>query len=65
MLSYTRSVITVNAWQTPWPMQLTVNGKTISGNAGEWLVIPPNNAEPYFMSDIEFEKQFAVVAPAG
>jgi len=58
MQEYTRTVQTVTAWQTPWPMTITVNGKAIVGNAGDWLVIPPNNADPYFMGDIQFTQQF-------
>ena len=64
MQQYTRSVQTVEALQTPWPMQITVNGKVIAGNAGEWLVIPSGGKDQFFMSDIDFEAQFTAVVQA-
>ncbi len=63
MQQYTRSVQTVEAFQARWPMTITVNGKVLSGLAGEWLVIP-TGAEPYFMPDVEFEAQFTAVLSA-
>jgi len=64
MQSYTRTTQTVEAFQLPWPMTITVNGKAISGNAGQWLVIPPAGQDPYFLDDLVFEAQFTVVPPA-
>lgn len=61
MQSYTQNVRTVEAFQTPWNMTITVNGKSISGMAGQWLVVPPNGEEPYFLGDIEFSQQFTAV----
>lgn len=61
MQQYSRSAQTVTAFQTAWPMTITVNGQSVVGLAGEWLVMPGNGKEPYFMSDIEFEAQFTAI----
>lgn len=58
---YTRATQTVQAFQLPWPMTITVNGTNITGVVGQWLIIPPAGEAPYFLDDIAFEAQFTEV----
>ncbi len=64
MQEYTRKVQSVQAFQTRWNMTIQLSGKTLSGLAGQWLIVPPSG-DPYFMDDMDFEAQFdpAVVTP--
>ena len=64
MQEYISSPQTVNAFQTPWNMTISVNSKQITGLAGQWLIAPVG-AEPYFMDDIDFEAKFLPTIPAG
>jgi hypothetical protein len=64
MQEYTRNTLPVQAFQIPWNMTITVNGKQISGLAGEWLVIPPAGNDPYFLDDLTFTVQYTTVSTA-
>lgn len=61
---YTRASETVQAFQLPWPMTITVNGTNINGVVGQWLIVPAPGRTPYFIDDLTFEAQFSeVVTP--
>ncbi len=60
MQEYTRNVQNVQAFQTRWNMTITVSGRTISGLAGQWLIVP-STGDPYFMDDMDFEAQFTAL----
>ncbi len=62
MQEYTRNIQNVQAFQTRWNMTITLSGKTLTGLAGQWLVVPPTG-DPFFMDDMDFEEQFSIVTP--